>query len=153
MKPTIRPAEPGDVAQLCDMIHALARHHGDVPTVRLQELHRDLFADRAWSRALVVEEPGQAELLGYALLIPKWQAQTARRGMDLHHLFVRPDHRGQGLGTRLVAAAEAAARVEGARVLSVGTHPMNDQAHAFYAHLGFRTESGTGPQFVNALVA
>jgi diamine N-acetyltransferase len=62
--------------------------------------------------------------------------------MDLHHLYVQKDLRGQGIGRALVRAAEAVADALGARSLSVSSMPENDMAGQVYLAMGFR-ESGS----------
>ena len=69
---TIRPADLRDTRGLRKMIHALARHHGDVPSVTEAELHRDLFRPPVSAYALVAEIDGG--LCGYALLAPLLRA-------------------------------------------------------------------------------
>ncbi len=148
---TLRSADLGDVPRLCAMIHALARHHGDTPTVTEATLHRDLFGPSPRGRALVAELAGQA--VGYALLVPVWQAQTATRRVDLQHLFVEAEVRGQGIGRALVAAAREEARESGAQRLTVGTHPDNARAAALYQALDFAETPVAGRRFALDLAA
>ena len=145
----IRSAELADGSELHRMIHALARHHGDVPSVSLAQLHRDLFAGIPWAHALVAERGGA--VCGYAILVPVWKAQSAVRSVDLHHLFVVPDLRGQGVGRALVAGCRAKAREMGAQRLSVGTHPSNIAAQVFYQRLGLQPTAVPGPRYVTSV--
>ncbi|WP_051249132.1 GNAT family N-acetyltransferase [Inquilinus limosus] len=61
----------------------------------------------------------------------------------LRKVFVAPDRAGQGLGRRMVEAAETAARAAGFRRFRVRA---NANAEAFYARLGYRpVERGEMP--------
>lgn len=56
-------------------------------------------------------------------------------GAELRDLWVHEDRRGAGLGRRLLAAFEEAARSRGARKVFVGTHDF--QAPGFYPRYGY----------------
>ncbi|MFN4100064.1 MAG: GNAT family N-acetyltransferase [Pararhodobacter sp.] len=135
----IRPALPTDLPQLLPMVHALAAHHGDPAACTLEALERDLFGPGAFISVLIA--PG-----GYVALAPHPQLHAGIRGCELHHLFVRPDHRGTGLGGALVQAARDHAAAEGARYLMLGTHPDNHAAQAFWQAQGFEPHA-PGPRF------
>jgi GNAT superfamily N-acetyltransferase len=133
-----------DIPAICRMIKALATHHGDTATVTATTLRRDVFGAIPWFHLLVAKTP--AGLQGYAALLPLGQLQYAKREMDLHHLFVTPAARGQGIGRALIAAAIAHARTLGCTSLRVGTAPDNLRAQAFYLDFGF-TPSTNYPRF------
>jgi GNAT superfamily N-acetyltransferase len=56
----------------------------------------------------------------------------------VHDIFVRPEHRRQGVATALMAAAESFVRSRGARELRLGVIDRNEPARALYRGLGFR---------------
>lgn len=126
----ICPATPADLPRLLAMVHALAAHHGDPAACPIEALERDLFGARGFLTVLIADG-------GYTALHPVAQLHWGVRGIEMHHLFVTPERRGTGLGRALVAAAVAHARAEGAVSLSLGTHPDNHAARAFYTTIGF----------------
>ncbi len=145
--PKIRRALPGDLPGLVDMITALAAHHDDTSPVTPATLSRDLFSNPAWAQVLVAERQ-DGQLAGYASLLPRYRMQFGQKGLDLHHLFVRPEWRGQGLGKRLIKACLAVGEELGCTAMTVGTDPENETAQDIYLHLGFRPSPASGPAFV-----
>jgi GNAT superfamily N-acetyltransferase len=140
-----RPVTASDLPDVCDMAHALAAHHGDHATLTLADLDRDMLGQSPWLRCLVAEHAGIR--VGYAALVPLAQLQFGVRGMDLHHLFVRPEVRGQGVGRLLIDASIAEARALGCRYLTVGTDPKNAVAQQVYRAAGFDDLPPPGPRF------
>jgi GNAT superfamily N-acetyltransferase len=143
--PNIRPATPADIPALLDGIARLAAHHTDAASATTATLMRDLFGPTPWMHALISDN-----YTGYAILLPLAQIQYGRRGMDLHHLFVWPDHRGNGLGRALLAACATHARSNGCTYLTVGTHPTNTSAEIYYLANGF-TRRDPSPRFAMEL--
>ena len=146
---TIRAARRGDLPALGEMIGELAAHHGDAAAVTPENLERDLFGQMPWISALVAEAGG--ELIGYAILVPLYRAQQGVRGMDLHHLYVRPAHRGTGIGRHLVGKAREQARIAGATYLSVSAATGNFKAHRFYESENFKAGPVTGMRYLQTL--
>ncbi|MDF1727335.1 MAG: GNAT family N-acetyltransferase [Sulfitobacter sp.] len=142
---TIRPVTRADLPQVLAMVQALANHHDDRATVSLPDLERDLLGPRPWLTGLVADAEG--ELTGYALLCPMAQVQFGLRGMDLHHLFVRHELRGQGVGQALLSASLVEARAQSCSFLTVGTHPDNEGAQRFYLEAGLARRPASGPRF------
>lgn len=141
----IRDMTQDDVPQVLRMIAGLAAWHDDKADIDAARLTRDALGPDRWLRVLVAD--GGAHLVGYAALVPMAQLQFGVRGMDMHHLFVTRDARGNGVGRALVRECEAAARAADCRFLTVGTHPDNHTAARFYEAAGFARRSGSGPRF------
>ena len=59
-------------------------------------------------------------------------------------LSIDPDRQRQGLGRRLIAAAEARAREHGCRYMDIHIVNLRQELPDYYRHLGYR-ESGTLP--------
>lgn len=71
--------------------------------------------------------------------------------MDIYHLFTEDRFRGQGVGRSLVEAAKMAATTLSCDYLTVGAHPGNHAAQAFYESLGFTRQDAHPPRFVIGL--
>ena len=150
MTPNIRLVQKKDLPQLHHMICALAAHHGDVPDINPSHLARDVLGAAPWFHVLVAAGEN-ACLHGYTALLPRGQLQMGTRGMDMHHLFVREGHRGKGLGCALISAAVTHCKKLGCQGMTVGTHPENPEAAAFYERRGFVRRDGNSPRFMMAL--
>lgn len=84
---------------------------------------------------LVAEEN---TIVGYAFL--SWDSEIEYLDADeadLRHIYLDPDHSGQGWGSRLLAAG-IEQLPKRTRRLKVLFHPKNDGARAFYEAKGFR---------------
>ena len=145
----IRAAKSHDLPELNAMIAALATHHGDASAMTPEKLERDLFGPLPWITALVAD--GGEGLIGYAILVPLYRADEGKRGMDLHHLFVRDGHRGHGIGQHLVDRARDTARKAGCGYLSVSAATGTFGAHRFYEQMNFRAGPVTGMRYVQSL--
>lgn len=142
---SVRCAIPADLPELLVMVHALAAHHGDTAVLTSEILSRDLFGIPSWITALVATT--NAGLCGYAVLTPMTQLQFGVRGMDMHHLYVKPVWRGAGVGRALLDASVAHAKSQHCSFLTVGTAPDNHAAQAFYLAAGLGQRPPSGPRF------
>ena len=141
----IRKMTEADVPQVVTMITALAACHDDQPDIDAERVARDALGSHPWATVLVAD--GGSQLLGYAALLPMAQLQFGVRGVDMHHLFVCRDARGNGVGAALVRACQKEARERDCSFITVGTHPDNRKAMRFYEREGFLRRSGPGPRF------
>ena len=91
----------------------------------------------------LAELPGEYQPPRGRLLIAEGAGCVALRAIDdeiceMKRLYVRPEHRGSGLGRRLVLEIISQAREIGYRRMRLDTMPKMDRAHGLYASLGFR---------------
>jgi ribosomal protein S18 acetylase RimI-like enzyme len=83
---------------------------------------------------LVAEYAG--ELAGFVVV----ELQKTRGTAHVQAIAVRRDHRGRGIGRRLLLAAENVARTRGAGALHLTTAQANVEALALFLKCGFRIE-------------
>ena len=134
---TIRPAVPGDLAEICSLIRELADYEELAHEVVLDEAEvgRWLFDERVAS-VLIAEDGGH--VAGMALWFPTFSTFLGRPGIWLEDLFVRPAFRGRGHGVALLQELRSMTegRVEWA-VLD-----WNEPSIRFYESLGARPVDG-----------
>ncbi|MFI4868062.1 MAG: GNAT family N-acetyltransferase [Steroidobacterales bacterium] len=134
----LRAAEAADVPVLFELIGELAdyerlRHKmvGDI-----NDLHRHLFGEPRYAHALLAEWDGAAA--GFALYFFNYSTFLCRPGLYLEDLFVRPVHRGRGIGLALLTALEQRARELGCGRLEWAVLDWNESAIEFYRRFGAR---------------
>ncbi len=142
----IREARASDAAEIVEMVGMLSAYHGDTTTLTVDILTRDAFGAAPWIHLLVAEVDGKTA--GYAALFGLVRLHFGTRGFDLHHLFVKSDHRGHGIGAALIDACAIKAREHLGRYLLVSTNLENLKAQAFYMSLGFEREQTYPPKFL-----
>lgn len=118
----------------------------------LDEIRTMLREYSAWLEIDLCFQNFEQELAGlpgeYApprgrLLIAEGAGCVALRPIDeeiceMKRLYVRPSHRGTGLGRSLILAIIDEARAAGYRRIRLDTMPKMDSAQHLYASLGFR---------------
>ena len=134
----IRPARPGDVAEVLRLIRALAEYEKLAHEVVATEdaLRRTLFGDAPAAEVLLAEEGGRP--VGLALFFQNYSTFLGRPGIYLEDLFVEPAFRGRGIGKALLqAVARIAVRRECGR-FEWAVLDWNRPAIEFYQALGAR---------------
>ena len=130
----IRAARPEDAEQLVDLI-ALLEHRVDATGIA----RRVAALGIAGIPQLVAAE-GDAVygLCGLHLMTANHRDGPVGR---ITILVVREDARGQGLGRRLVSAAEDVMRARGCAFLEITSNRRLEQAHEFYEAIGYERTS------------
>jgi GNAT superfamily N-acetyltransferase len=132
----IRPARRADVPLLLTLAGELAEYERLTDQLQATEerLAAALFGERPAAEALIAEVAG--ETAGYALYYPTFSTFLAIQGIWLEDLFVRPDHRGDGVGRALLARVAAVVRTRGGERLEWSALDWNELALGFYRRIG-----------------
>ncbi|GAB3119425.1 hypothetical protein GCM10027160_33430 [Streptomyces calidiresistens] len=144
---SVRAAEPGDVPALVRLRLANAERHVRLDRTvyrvpdgeRVREHFEEVLADEPGVVILVAESSG--DVVGMVEVVPRaeppdHQILVPRRSAEIHTVVLE-GHRGEGIGTALVSAAERAAAERGIRLLYAGVFAPNEEAARFYSSAGF----------------
>jgi GNAT superfamily N-acetyltransferase len=143
---TVRPARVEDVPLLLELFGELAEYEHLEHELRATEaqLREALFGERPAAEALIAERATSAgdpaaEALGYALFFPTFSSFLASTGVWLEDLFVRPEHRSEGVGKALLEAVAVLVRERGGERLEWAALDWNELALGFYRGIGAST--------------
>ena len=133
--PLIRDATAADAAAVAELLGEM----GYPCSARQAAAHVARFEQAGASRLQVAERAGAVVGLVATHLVPRldedgWSCRIT-------DLVVAAPQRRSGVGSALVAAAEAEARAHGAPRLDLSSGEWREDAHAFYARLGFGSRS------------
>ncbi len=133
---TIRPATPADVPQILSFIHDLAVYEREPDAVHATEadLLRDGFGPAKRFDCLIAEWAGAPA--GFALYFHNYSTWRGHAGIHVEDLFVRPEHRGRGIGKALLTRVAAIAVEEGCPRLQWDVLEWNTPAIGFYQQMG-----------------
>jgi GNAT superfamily N-acetyltransferase len=134
----IRPAVPEDVPTVLALIRELATYEREPDAVVATEdgLRTALFGDSPAVYCHVAEEDG--EVVGFALWFLNFSTWLGRHGIYLEDLYVRPSHRGRGLGKALLETLTSIAAERGYGRVEWWVLDWNEPAQEFYRSLGAR---------------
>ena len=131
----LRLATEKDVPVIWAMIHELAayEHLEDQVMMTPQDLCIALF-QKTVAEAILLE--WQGETAGYAIYYETFSTFTARAGLYLEDLYVRPAYRGHGLGSAVLDYLTQKAKDEDRRRVDWECLNWNAPSIAFYKNLG-----------------
>ena len=134
----IRSARPDDAPLLLAFVRELAEYERAPEQVIATEADflRDGFGERPRFEAAVAEWDGAPA--GFALWFYNWSTWEGRHGLYLEDLFVRPAHRGKGIGKALLVHCARVAAAQGCRRFQWQVLDWNRPAIDFYESLGGR---------------
>ncbi len=133
---TLRAARPGEAGLVLSLVRELADYERLAHEVDASEadLDRALFGDQPRAFCDIAEWEG--EPAGFALWFYNFSTFRGRHGIYLEDLFVRPAHRGRGIGRALLGRLARRCLDEGLPRLEWWVLDWNEPALAFYRSLG-----------------
>jgi GNAT superfamily N-acetyltransferase len=132
----IRTAGASDLPLLGELMAEFHAESGypldaELAGAALRELVSNPALGRVW---LIAQGP---EVLGYVAVSFGFSLEYYGRDGIVDELFVRPAHRGAGLGARALEAVEEACRELGLRALHLEVERANPAGQALYRRRGF----------------
>jgi GNAT superfamily N-acetyltransferase len=133
---SIRPAGPDDAQTIAILVRELAafvkrEHHARATP---DDFKQHLFGPTPVAQAALAEIGDQA--VGFALWFPTFSTFRGQPGLYVEDLYVRPEHRGRGIGKSLLAAVAAQALERGCGRVEWSVLKWNTAAIGFYRSLG-----------------
>lgn len=86
-------------------------------------------------KLFIAEQDG--DIIGYAILIASYSLEFGGIFTELDELFIKPDYRSQGIGTRFIKWLENSAKESGSKVLGLEATLSNEKAQNLYKRLGY----------------
>lgn len=132
----VRAARPDDVPLLLELINQLAEYERMADEVVATEarLRETLFGERPAAEAAIASLDDRP--VGFALWFYNYSTFLGRPGLYLEDLFVKPEHRGRGVGKALLAHLARVAVAKGCGRMEWSVLDWNEPAIRFYRSLG-----------------
>ena len=137
MNHLIRPIEPRDVAAVVRLVYDLAEYERLAHECHLtaEQLSAALFGDRPALFGHVAAD-SDGDVAGFALWFLNFSTWDGVHGVYLEDLYVRPEHRGAGLGRALLGTLAQVCIERGYSRLQWSVLDWNEDALGFYTSLG-----------------
>jgi GNAT superfamily N-acetyltransferase len=139
---TIRPATPGDVPAVLQLVRELAAYEKEPDAVEASDadFRRVLFPADGHPTTFCHVAEVDGEVVGIAVWFLSFSTWTGRNGIWLEDLFVLPEHRGAGLGKALLRTLAQVCVERGYQRLEWWVLDWNEPSIAFYEALGARAQ-------------
>ena len=133
---TLRAAEPHDVPAIVGLIGELAAFEklSHLLDVTPETLTPHLFGERPVAECCVADVAG--EVVAFALFFTNFSTFLAKPGLYLEDLYVRPAHRGQGIGKAMLSHLGGLAVQRGCGRFEWSVLDWNVNAIALYEQMG-----------------
>ena len=132
---TIRYAQKSDIPQILFFIKELATYEKMLDdVVATENLLREWIFEKKKAEVIFAEENN--EPVGFALFFHNFSTFLGRAGIYLEDLFVKPEHRGKGVGKALLQRLAQIAMERGCGRLEWACLDWNRSSIDFYLSLG-----------------
>jgi ribosomal protein S18 acetylase RimI-like enzyme len=131
-----RAAVPADADALLDLVEAFYREEGypfERPGARRALIALVRSPARGW--VWVIERGSRP--VGYVVVTLGYSLEYRGATVLVDELYLSPEHRGRGLGSKTLALVERAAASSGVRVVQLEVERSNAGADALYRRCGF----------------
>jgi len=138
---TLRSAELRDVGAIVQLIRDLAEFEKLTHLLQVtpEKLRPQLFGERPVVEALVAElgdAKSGGEVVAFALFFTNFSTFLAQPGLYLEDLYVKPEHRGAGIGRALLTKLGALALERNYGRFEWSVLDWNENAIRFYEGMG-----------------
>ena len=135
VEPTVREATVGDVPAILTMIQELAEFERLPDQVIATEeiLRETLFGDGAVARVILAEVNG--EPVGFTVYFYNFSTFVGRPGLYIEDIYIRPEHRGAGIGGLMMRHCARVALEGGCGRIEMAVLHWNP-ARSFYERYG-----------------
>jgi len=141
---TLRFAELRDVAPIVQLIRELAEFEKLTHLLQVtpEKLRPHLFGEKPVAEAMVAEVPadqvpeGESPVVAFALFFTNFSTFLAQPGLYLEDLYVKPAHRGSGIGRALLTRLAKLAVERNYGRFEWCVLDWNENAIRFYDKLG-----------------
>jgi GNAT superfamily N-acetyltransferase len=136
---TLRAANAADVPVILELIQGLAEYErlADACVATEARLRQTLFSAQPSAEVVLAELP-DAGVVGFALFCSNYSTFLAQPGIWLEDLFVKPAHRGHGIGKTLLQHLAALAVQRDCGRVEWAVLDWNAPSIGFYESLGAR---------------
>lgn len=132
----IEPATPDSISGIVRLMRDFAAYEklSEYCTITDEKLHDAMFGREAFVKGIVGCDG--REMIAYALFYRSFSSFRGERAYFLEDLYIDQNHRGGGIGTKMLKAVAAAAKADRAERLDFLVLDWNEPALRFYRSHG-----------------
>ena len=132
-----RVAEITDITILLELVKEFHEKEKLAFDEKLDRNALEIFlADGSWGQVWIIQQEDEA--IGYMILTLGYSLEYRGRDAFIDELYLRPKHRGQGIGTQMLTFAEETCRVLGVQALHLEVDFENPDAQRLYHRVGYQ---------------